>query len=44
MLQGFQQYLVLAGSASNLEEFYNAFDCKKGDKLWREPGERVKIW
>ncbi len=32
------------GAASNLDEFYKAFDCKKGDKLWREPGERVKIW
>jgi predicted metalloendopeptidase len=32
------------GPVSNLPEFYEAFDIKPGDKLWREPEDRVKIW
>lgn len=32
------------GPASNLPEFYEAFDVKKGDKLYREPKNRAKIW
>jgi putative endopeptidase len=32
------------GPASNLSEFYEAFNVKKGDKLYREPKDRVKIW
>jgi putative endopeptidase len=32
------------GPLSNLNEFYQAFDVKQGDKLYRAPVERVKIW
>ncbi len=32
------------GPLSNMKEFYDAFHCKKGDGLWREPEERVSIW
>ncbi|MDP1707239.1 MAG: M13 family metallopeptidase, partial [bacterium] len=32
------------GPASNLPEFYSAFGVKKGDKLYREPKSRAKIW
>ena len=30
--------------ASNLDEFFETFDIKSGDGMWREPSERVKIW
>jgi putative endopeptidase len=33
-----------ANVVRNLEEFYAAFDVMKGDGLWLEPGERVRIW
>jgi predicted metalloendopeptidase len=29
---------------TNLEAFYAAFNLKPGDKLYRPPAERVKIW
>jgi endothelin-converting enzyme len=32
------------GPVSNLNEFYEAFGVKEGDKLYRPPAERVKIW
>lgn len=32
------------GPLSSLPEFYEAFGVKKGDKLWREPKDRAKIW
>lgn len=32
------------GPASNLPEFYEAFGVQKGDKLYREPKDRAKIW
>lgn len=32
------------GAVSNLLEFYEAFGVKKGDKLYREPKNRAKIW
>ncbi len=32
------------GPASNLPEFYEAFNVKNGDKLYREPKARAKIW
>jgi putative endopeptidase len=28
----------------NLAEFYSAFDVKPGDKMYRAPAERVRIW
>jgi predicted metalloendopeptidase len=32
------------GPVSNLPEFYAAWGVKKGDKLYREPAKRAKIW
>jgi putative endopeptidase len=32
------------GPLSNLPEFYDAFGVKKGDKLYRVPKDRAKIW
>ncbi len=32
------------GPLSNMVEFYKAFDAKSGDGLYREEGDRVKIW
>ena len=32
------------GPLSNIPEFYEAFGVKPGDKLYREPEQRVKIW
>jgi putative endopeptidase len=32
------------GPLSNLPEFYEAFGVKKGDKLYRAPKDRAKIW
>ncbi|MEJ0053204.1 MAG: M13 family metallopeptidase [bacterium] len=32
------------GPVSNLPEFYEAFGVRKGDKLYREPKERARIW
>ncbi|HET9116487.1 MAG TPA: M13-type metalloendopeptidase [Pseudonocardiaceae bacterium] len=32
------------GVVSNLPEYYAAFDVKSGDKLFRPPDQRVRIW
>jgi putative endopeptidase len=32
------------GPLGNIPAFYEAFDVKRGDKLFREPDVRVKIW
>lgn len=32
------------GPLSNMQEFIDAFHVTRGDKLWRDPDERVKIW
>ncbi|MFC0344914.1 M13 family metallopeptidase [Epilithonimonas hispanica] len=32
------------GPLVNTEAFYKAFDVKQGDKLYKKPEERVKIW
>jgi putative endopeptidase len=32
------------GPVSNMREFYEAYDVKPGDKLYREESDRVKIW
>lgn len=37
------QYRV-NGPFSNLESFYEAFDVKPGDKLYRAPKDRANIW
>jgi putative endopeptidase len=29
---------------TNIDAFYAAFNLKPGDKLYRAPEERVKIW
>ena len=30
--------------ASNLDEFFDTFEIKEGDGMWRNPADRVKIW
>ena len=32
------------GPLSNLSEFYEAFGCKEGDRMWRRAEDRVSIW
>lgn len=32
------------GPLTNLEIFYDAFDIKEGDAMWKPESERVKIW
>jgi len=32
------------GPLSNMPEFYKAFDVKPGDKMYREPKDRAKVW
>jgi len=32
------------GPLSNMPEFYEAFDVKPGDKLYREERDRIRIW
>ncbi len=32
------------GPISNMQEFIDAFHVALGDKLWRDPEDRVKIW
>jgi predicted metalloendopeptidase len=32
------------GPPSNIKAFYDAFDVKPGDKMYRAPADRVKIW
>jgi predicted metalloendopeptidase len=32
------------GPASNIDAFYDAFAVKSGDRMYRAPNERVKIW
>ncbi|HET7812507.1 MAG TPA: M13-type metalloendopeptidase [Steroidobacteraceae bacterium] len=32
------------GPTSNIDAFYDAFGVKEGDRMYRPPGERVKIW
>jgi predicted metalloendopeptidase len=32
------------GVAANLDGFQQAFDTKPGDRLYRAPEDRVKIW
>ncbi len=37
-------YTRVNGPLSNLEEFYEAFDVKKGDGMYKQPNKRAKIW
>ena len=32
------------GPTSNIDAFYSAFGVKEGDRMYRPPNERVKIW
>ena len=32
------------GPLVNLQPFYDAFDIKEGDKMWKAPADRAKIW
>jgi predicted metalloendopeptidase len=32
------------GPTGNIDAFYDAFGVKPGDRMYRPPGERVKIW
>jgi putative endopeptidase len=32
------------GPLVNFQPFYDAFGIKEGDKLWKAPAERAKIW
>ncbi|MNS87311.1 Neutral endopeptidase [compost metagenome] len=32
------------GPISNMPEFYEAFDVKEGDKLWKPEADRAKVW
>jgi putative endopeptidase len=37
-------FLRVNGPFTNIDEFYQAFNIKPGDKLYRPEAERVKIW
>ena len=37
-------FLRVNGPMSNMQEFFDAFGIKEGDKMWRSPDSRVKIW
>lgn len=37
-------YFRSFGPLVNVDAWYEAFDVKKGDKLYKKPEERVKIW
>jgi putative endopeptidase len=32
------------GAPVNMDAWYKAFDVKPGDKLYKKPEERIKIW
>ena len=37
-------FLRVNGPLSDVPEFYEAFNIKKGDKMWLDPDKRVRIW
>jgi putative endopeptidase len=37
-------FLRVNGPFSDVPEFYQAFNIKKGDKMWVDSAKRVKIW
>jgi putative endopeptidase len=37
-------YLRVNAPFSDVDEFYKAFNIKKGDAMWIDPDKRVKIW
>ena len=38
------QYIRAYAPLLNIDAWYKAFDVKEGDKLYKKPQERVKIW
>jgi putative endopeptidase len=32
------------GPLGNMQEFFDAFAIKPGDKMWRDEKDRAKIW
>ena len=39
----FRKFRAL-GPLSNVDAWYDAFDVTPGDKMYREPADRVRIW
>ena len=37
-------YFRTFGPIVNVDEWYKAFDVKEGDKLYKKPADRIKIW
>ncbi|UOU98346.1 M13 family metallopeptidase [Chryseobacterium daecheongense] len=37
-------YFRSFGPIINVDSFYKAFDVKEGDKLYKKPADRIKIW
>ncbi len=37
-------FMRVNGPFTDVPEFYEAFHIKKGDKMWLDPGKRVRIW
>jgi putative endopeptidase len=37
-------FLRVNGPFTDVPEFYEAFNIKKGDKMWLDPDKRVRIW
>ena len=33
-----------SGTLVNTDAFFEAFDVKPGDGMWRDPSDRVRIW
>ena len=32
------------GPLSNFQPFYDLYGVEEGDRMWRPPGERIRIW
>jgi putative endopeptidase len=32
------------GPLTNMEAFYKAFNVKPGDKMYKDPGQRIRVW
>jgi putative endopeptidase len=37
-------YFRAVGPPSNMDVFYDIFKIKEGNKMYRKPEDRVKIW
>ena len=37
-------YYRVNGVLENMDTFHELFKTKKGDKLYKEPKDRIKIW